>query len=155
MADPRLRVLFLCTGNSIRSQMAEGWATALSHGQVEAFSAGTEPRELDPLAVKVMAESGADISHQRSKHLDTVLGQPFDYVITVCDQAKEACPEWPGAKKTIHWSFDDPFTVSGTEDEKLTVFRRVMFEIKHRVQLFLHAHKVRPSPPTPRAIHKA
>jgi arsenate reductase len=150
---PKMRVLFLCTGNSCRSQMAEGWARALGHGQVESFSAGTEPKGLHPLAVRVMAEAGVDISGQQSKHFDTLVGQPFDYVITVCDRAKDACPVWPGAKEHIHWSFDDPAAVVGTEGERLTVFRRVMFEIKLRVTLFLNAHKIQAPTGALKPIH--
>jgi len=142
MAEKTIRVLFLCTGNSCRSQMAEGWARKLGGGAVEAFSAGTEPKGLHPLAVKVMAELGVDISHQASKHLDSFVSQRFDYVITVCDKAKESCPVWPHAKEHIHWSFDDPAAAMGSEAERLKVFKRVQAEIKRRVDLFLLAHKV-------------
>ena len=130
------RVLFLCTGNSCRSQMAEGWARQLGGDRLEVFSAGTAPKGLHPLAVKAMAEAGVDISRQTSKHLDAFDGQRFDYAITVCDRAKESCPFWPGAGM-LHWSFDDPAEASGSEDERLKVFRRVRDEIKHRVALFL------------------
>lgn len=141
MTSGRLRVLFLCTGNSCRSQMAEGWARALGGSRVEAFSAGTEPMGLNSLAVRVMGEAGVDISSQQSKHLDTLLDQRFDYVITVCDRAKERCPVWPGAREHIHWSFDDPAEAQGSEAERLRVFRRVQMEIKRRVELFLAAHR--------------
>ncbi len=128
-----LRVLFLCTGNSCRSQMAEGWARALGGGQVEASSAGTEPKGLHPLAVEVMAEAGVDISKQRSKSVDELRGQAFDCVVTVCDRACEACPVWPGAREQLHWSFDDPAEASGSEAERRQVFRRVRDEIQGRV----------------------
>jgi arsenate reductase len=129
--------------------MAEGWARSLSRGQVEAQSAGTEPKGLHPLAVKVMAEANVDISRQASKHLETLLGAPFDYVITVCDKARESCPVWPGALEHIHWSFDDPAAATGTEEDKLKVFRRVQGEIKRRVDLFLAAHGVPQAHPEP------
>ena len=122
--------------------MAEGWTRALSSGRLEAFSAGTEPKGLHPLAVKVMADVGVDISQQTSKHLDSFLSQRFDYVITVCDKAKESCPVWPDAKEHIHWSFDDPAAATGDEAERLKVFRRVQAEVKRRVDLFLLAHKL-------------
>jgi len=140
MSHPR--VLFLCTGNSARSQMAEGWARFLSKGEVEAFSAGTEPRPLNPLAVRAMAEVGIDISAQQSKALEVYLGQPFDFVITVCDRAKEHCPVWPSIKERIHWSFDDPAEATGTEEQRLAVFRRVRDEIRNRMRLFLTASKI-------------
>jgi arsenate reductase len=136
------RVLFLCTGNSARSQMAEGWARFLSKGKAEAFSAGTEPKPLSPLAVQAMADVGIDISGQQSKSLEVYSGQPFDFVITVCDRAKESCPVWPGAKQRIHWSFDDPADATGTVAQRLEVFRRVRDEIRNRVRLFLAANKI-------------
>jgi len=155
VADETIRVLFLCTGNSCRSQMAEGWARTLGLGRVEAFSAGTEPKGLHPLAVRVMAEAGVDISHQKSKHLDTLMGQPFDYVITVCDRARDACPVWPGARENIHWSFDDPALATGSDEEKMQVFRRVAVEIKLRITLFLSAHKIHTTQISPRPIRPA
>jgi len=155
VADETIRVLFLCTGNSCRSQMAEGWARTLGLGRVEAFSAGTEPKGLHPLAVRVMAEAGVDISHQKSKHLDTLMGQPFDYVITVCDRARDACPVWPGARENIHWSFDDPALATASDEEKMQVFRRVAVEIKLRITLFLSAHKIHTTQISPRPIRPA
>jgi arsenate reductase len=142
MSDSQVRVLFLCTGNSCRSQMAEGWARFLSKGKVEAFSAGTEPKPLHPLAVRVMQDVGIDISGQQSKAMESYLGQPFDFVITVCDRAKERCPVWPGIKERIHWGFDDPAEATGSEEERLRVFARVRDEIRNRIRLFLAAHKV-------------
>jgi arsenate reductase len=122
--------------------MAEGWARALGGEQVEAYSAGTEPKGLHPLAVRVMAEAGVDISQQTSKHLDGMLGQSFDYVITVCDRAKESCPVWPSANEHIHWSLDDPAEARGNETERLQSFRRVCLEMKRRIELFLASRHV-------------
>jgi arsenate reductase len=138
----RPRILFLCTGNSARSQMAEGWARFLSKGKVDAISAGTEPKTLNPLAVHAMAEVGIDISKQQSKAMDVYSGQPFDFVITVCDRAKESCPVWPTAKERIHWSFDDPAEATGSEEQRLAAFRRVRDEIRTRLRLFLAANKI-------------
>lgn len=125
MVTQPLRVLFLCTGNSCRSQMAEAWANALHRGRIEAFSAGTEPSVVNPLAVKVMAEAGVDISSHRSKHLREFLGQPFDYVVTLCDSAQAACPVFPVAKQTVHAGFPDPAKADGTPAESEAAFRRV------------------------------
>lgn len=129
----KLKVLFLCTGNSCRSQMAEGWARHLGGGVIEAYSAGIEPHGLDPRAVKVMAEAGVDISRHRSKHLDDVKDIAFDYVVTVCDQAHESCPLFPGRTKVIHVGFDDPPRLaegSANEEEALNHYRRVRDEIR-------------------------
>ena len=104
----KLKILFLCTGNSCRSQMAEGWARQLKSATIEAFSAGIEPHGLNLLAVKVMAEAGVDISGQRSKHVDELKDVAFDYVVTVCDNAHESCPLFPGKIKVVHVGFDDP-----------------------------------------------
>ena len=139
MKRESIRVLFICTGNSCRSQMAEAWARYLGRGQVQAFSAGTTPRPIHPLAIRVMANNNVDIGGQQSKSLDVYLGQPFDYVITVCDRARQACPSWPGPHERIDWSFDDPAEATGTEEERLLVFRRVALEIKRRIDLFLLA----------------
>jgi arsenate reductase len=127
---PKLKVLFLCTGNACRSQMAEGWARHLRGDRLEAFSAGTSPRGLDPRAVRVMAEEGVDISGQRSKHVDEVCHIPFDYVVTVCDRARDACPVFPGKVRLLHAGFEDPAAAQGTEEEVLAVFRRVRDEIR-------------------------
>jgi len=127
-----VRVLFVCTGNSARSQMAEGWLRHLSAGRVEAASAGTEPRGLHPLAVRVMAERGVDISRQRSKHLSEVQGSRFDWVVTVCDRAPQSCPVFPGAR-TVHWDLPDPAEARGSEDEVAEAFRRVRDELARRV----------------------
>ncbi len=127
-----MRVLFVCTGNSARSQMAEGWLRHLSGGRVEAASAGTEPRGLHPLAVRVMAERGVDISRQRSKHLSEVQGSRFDWVVTVCDRARQSCPVFPGAR-TVHWDLPDPAEARGSEEEVAEAFRRVRDELARRV----------------------
>jgi arsenate reductase len=133
----KTRILFLCTGNSCRSQMAEGWARTLLGSFVDAFSAGIDPKGLDPRAVRVMAEAGVDISPQRSKHAREFLGQSFDLVVTVCDRAREACPVFPGEGEKIHRSFDDPSVLAegaGSEEEALVPYRRVRDEIKAFVE---------------------
>ena len=133
----KLRILFLCTGNSCRSQMAEGWARYLKGDVIEPYSAGIEPRGLNPYALQVMEEAGVDISKQTSKHVRDLFHIPFDYVITVCDQANEACPVFPGKVKRIHVGFDDPprFTANlHSEEAKLGVYRRVRDEIKKFIE---------------------
>ena len=130
------KVLFLCTGNSCRSQMAEGWLRHLAGKRAEVFSAGTKPAGLNPTAAAVMREAGLDISNQRSKHLDELINQDFLFVITVCDSAREACPVFPGALYQMHWSFEDPAAATGTEEERLKVFRRVRDEIGAQVREF-------------------
>ena len=117
------KILFLCTHNSARSQMAEGLMNHLHGDRYQAFSAGTEPGTVHPLAVKVMAEIGIDISAHRSKHLREFAGREMDLVVTVCDNAREACPFFPGAKENRHESFPDPSAVSGSDDKKLAAFR--------------------------------
>lgn len=125
------RVLFLCTGNSARSQMAEGWANRLLGDRWEAYSAGTEPAGyVHPLAIQVMAEVGIDISQGRSKSVDEFRGQEFDLVITVCDHAAETCPLWPGKGRRLHLGFPDPAAATGTEWERREVFRRIRDEIR-------------------------
>jgi arsenate reductase len=119
------KVLFLCTGNSARSQMAEGLLRHLVGDQMDVFSAGTKPSTVNPLAIRVMQERGLDISHHRSKHLDEFRSQPVDYVITVCDNAAESCPVFPGPAQRIHWGFPDPAAVQGSEQEKLQAFRQI------------------------------
>ena len=114
-SEAKQRVLFLCTHNSARSQMAEGMLCTFGTGRFEAFSAGTEATHVRPLAVRAMAELGIDISRQESKTLDRYLDQPFDAVITVCDQANEACPVFFGARKRLHWSLPDPSKAQGTD----------------------------------------
>jgi arsenate reductase len=127
------KVLFLCTGNSCRSQMAEGWARHLKGDAIEAYSAGVEPHGMNPVAVKVMAEAGVDISRQRSKHVNELVSVPFDYVVTVCDHANETCPVFPGKVKRLHVSFDDPPRLAKdakSEAEALPHYRRVRDEIR-------------------------
>jgi len=136
MAD-KMKVLFLCTGNSCRSQMAEGWARHLKSDRIEPYSAGIETHGLNPLAVKVMAEAGVDISGQKSKHLDEVRSVPFDYVVTVCDNANETCPFFPGKVKRVHVSFEDPPRLAKTaksQEEALGHYRRVRDEIRQFVE---------------------
>jgi arsenate reductase len=129
----KLRVLFLCTGNSCRSQMAEGWARHLKGDVIDAYSAGTAPHGVNPLAVKVMAEAGVDITRQTSKHVDDLLGVPLDYVVTVCGHANETCPVFPGRVKRLHVGFDDPPRLAKdarSEEEALGHYRRVRDEIR-------------------------
>ncbi|HKG80200.1 MAG TPA: arsenate reductase ArsC [Pyrinomonadaceae bacterium] len=131
------RVLFLCTGNSARSQMAEGLLRHMAGDRFEVASAGVSPTRLRPEATEVMREIGIDISQQRSKAVDDFVDREFDYVITVCDNANEQCPVFPGTTNRIHWSFDDPAAVEGEELARLAVFRSVRDEILHRLQLFV------------------
>ena len=130
------QVLFLCTGNSCRSQMAEGWLRHYAGDRANVFSAGTKPAGLNPMAVAVMRDVGIDISGQRSMHLDELAKEDFLFVITVCDEAREACPVFPVALYQLHWSFDDPAEATGSEEEKLAVFRRVRDEIAEQVRTF-------------------
>jgi arsenate reductase len=134
-----VRVLFVCTYNSARSQMAEGLLRELAGDRFEAFSAGTEVSSVRPEAISVMAELGIDISAQRSKSVDDFVGQQFAWVITVCDRARESCPYFPGAEQTAHWGFDDPAEAQGTDEERLQVFRRVRDEIRDRLRMFILA----------------
>lgn len=138
MADPRLvKVLFLCTGNSCRSQMAEAWAKELKAGEIEPYSAGVSPHGLDPRAVKVMSEAGIDISRQKSKDITELSGIDFDWVITLCDNANQNCPFFPGPVRRMHAAFDDPpvLAVSAkSEEEALKHYRGVRDEIREFVQ---------------------
>jgi arsenate reductase (thioredoxin) len=134
-ADP-IRVLFVCTGNSARSIIAEA---LLRHHGKEAFevhSAGTEPKGINPLTERVLDEAGIDHSWARSKSVSEYLGQTFDYVITVCDEARQACPVFPGVHESLHWGYEDPAEAVGTEEERLAVFRRVLIQIGERVRQF-------------------
>lgn len=128
------RVLFICTHNSARSQMAEGFLRALGSDRFAAFSAGTEATQVRPLAIRAMAEVGIDIAGQESKTLDRYRGEPFAAVVTVCDQANEACPHFPGAGRRLHWSFADPSRATGTEEEQLAVYRQVRDQIRARIE---------------------
>lgn len=132
-----MRVLILCTGNSARSQMAEGLLRAASRGRIDVSSAGVAPTRVRAEAIEVMREIGVDISGQRSKDVAAFAGQPFDCVITVCDNAREKCPVFPGSVERIHWSFDDPALVEGTEEVRLAAFRRVRDEIAEKLRGFV------------------
>ena len=134
------KVLILCTGNSARSQMAEGVLRHLAGDKFDVTSAGTIASFVRPLAIEVMREIGIDISGHRSKSLDEFLGTPFDFVITVCDNAAQSCPVFPGNAVRIHWSFDDPAETKGSEAEILGVFRRVRDEISTRLAEFTAEH---------------
>ncbi len=127
------KVLFVCTGNSARSQMAEGLLRHLAGSHFTVFSAGTRPTHVRPEAVAVMKEIGIDISQHRSKSIDEFTGHQFDYVITVCDNANETCPVFSGKAERLHWSFEDPAIAAGTDDERKAVFRRVRDEIRARI----------------------
>jgi len=135
----RKRVLILCTGNSARSQMAEGLLRHLANDRFQVASAGVSPAQVRPEAMAVMREINIDLSDHRSKSVDEFLGQEFDYVITVCDNAKEQCPVFPGHTQRIHWSFDDPAEAQGDEHARLAVFRRVRDEILARLRLFVES----------------
>ncbi len=133
----RMKVLFLCTGNSCRSQMAEGWARSLKGDVIDAYSAGVEPHGMNERAVRAMAEAGVDLSGQRSKHVGEFAGVPFDYVVTVCDHAHESCPVFPGRTRVVHVGFEDPPRLARgatTEDEAMNHYRRVRDQIRAFVE---------------------
>lgn len=132
-----MKVLILCTGNSARSQMAEGLLRHDGGGSFEVFSAGTHPSSVRPEAIAVMREIGIDISGHRSKSVDEFAGQPFDTVITVCDNARDVCPVFPGGTRLLHFPFEDPAAVAGTEEERKAAFRRVRDQIRSRLREFL------------------
>ena len=136
-----IRVLILCTGNSARSQMAEGLLRHMAGERFESASAGVEPGHVRPQAIEAMREIGIDISGHRSKSVEEFNGQDFDYVITVCDNAKERCPVFPGRTRRIHWSFDDPAAAPGDEATQMSVFRRVRDEIAARLEEFCRSHR--------------
>lgn len=135
------RVLILCTGNSARSQMAEGLFRNEGGDRYEVFSAGTRPSTVRPEAIAVLAEIGIDISGHRSKSVEEFVGQPLDLVITVCDNAKESCPVFPGRTLRLHWPFEDPAHVKGTEEERKAAFRKVRDQIRQRIRAFLAQEK--------------
>ena len=138
------KVLFLCTGNSARSQMAEGYLRHVAGDHFEPLSAGIEPKGLNPLAVEAMREIGIDISQQQSKDVVSLLGLHVPFVVTVCDNAKERCPIFPGTWEFLHWSFDDPAAAVGTHEERLAVFRGVRDEIiKHVNERFVQGDILR------------
>lgn len=130
-------VLFLCTGNSCRSQMAEGWLKHLGGHDYRVSSAGTNPTGVNTLAIGVMAEAGVDISEQTSDDIDRYLNEPLDLLITVCDRAKASCPTFPRNIETLNWRFEDPAQAQGSEKERLIVFRRVRDEIKAHIEDYL------------------
>jgi len=132
-----IRVLFVCTGNSARSQMAEAILRREGSGDFEVFSAGVAPRGVHPLTVRALAEIGIDNSGAQSKSTDLFINDRFDFVVTVCDRARETCPFFPGAHEQLHWGFDDPAEATGTEAQQLAVFRRVMLEIAGRLKTFM------------------
>jgi protein-tyrosine-phosphatase len=137
--NERLRVLFICTGNSARSQMAESLLRHLSHGQAEAFSAGSEPRpEIHPLARRTVRDLfGLEMAGQYPKPFDPFLGERFDYVISVCDQAAESCPVFPGAPERIRWSFEDPAKVEGADEQKRRAFEQTARDLASRIRLWM------------------
>jgi arsenate reductase (thioredoxin) len=132
-----IRVIFICTGNAARSQMAEAILRNEGGDAFEVHSAGTLPKGVHPLTLRVLAGVGYDVAGARSRDVRELLGQPFDYVITVCDRARESCPVFPGSAETLHWSFDDPADAEGTEEQRLEVFERVLGEISMRVRTFI------------------
>jgi protein-tyrosine-phosphatase/DNA-binding transcriptional ArsR family regulator len=133
----RARVLFLCTGNSARSQLAEALAEQLSLGAVQAVSAGSHPKPLHPNALRVLRERGIEVEGRRSKHVGEFAGDAFDYVVSLCDRVREVCPEFPGSPETIHWSIPDPGREPGTDAETLPMFERIATEIETRVSFLL------------------
>ena len=147
MSAERPCVLVLCTGNSCRSQMGEGWIRHDLGDRVEVVSAGTHPSAVHPLAIRVMAEAGVDISGHRSKGIADLESRAFDLVVTVCDSARESCPVLPGARKTIHRSFEDP-AAAGSGDEALPVFCRVRDEIRATLVPLVSKELAIPRPPT-------
>lgn len=134
--DAPLRVLFVCTGNSARSVMAEALLRRHGGDRFEVHSAGTEPKGVNPLTLRVLDEAGIDASWARSKSVQEYLGQSFDYVITVCDEARQVCPVFPGQHESMHWGYEDPAAAEGTEEERLRVFRRVFTQLGERVAQF-------------------
>lgn len=132
------KVLILCTGNSARSQMTEGLFRYEAGDGYEIFSAGTKPTQVRPEAIAVMREIGIDISGQRSKSVDEFTGQELDTVITVCDNANESCPVFPGRMQRLHWPFEDPATAEGSEEERKAAFRAIRDQIHGRIGVFLH-----------------
>jgi arsenate reductase len=131
-----IRVLFVCTGNSARSVMAEALLRRHGGDAFEVYSAGTDPRGVNPLTLRVLAEAGIDAAGARSKSVDGFRGQRFDYVITVCDQARQSCPVFPGVHEPLHWGYEDPAEAVGTEEERLAVFRRVFVQLSERIATF-------------------
>jgi arsenate reductase len=151
-----IRVLFVCTGNSARSQVAEAILRRFGGADFDVMSAGTHPGGVNPLTIRALGEIGIDWSGARSKSVVEFLDQSFDYVITVCDQAREACPVFPGAHESIHWGFDDPAAAQGTDDERMVVFRRVLGEVSLRIKPFVEvARRARRQPTTGSGVERA
>lgn len=137
MSNRPIRILFVCTGNSARSVMAEALVRTKGGDAFEVHSAGTDPRGVNPLTLKVLAEAGIDASWARSKSVTEYLGQQFDYVVTVCDEARQVCPVFPGVHESLHWGYEDPAEAEGTEEERLAVFRRVFVQLGERINQFI------------------
>jgi arsenate reductase len=137
MSEAPIRVLFVCTGNSARSQIAEAMLGKLGGEDFAAFSAGTDPKGVNPYSIRVLREVGIDWSKARSKSVEAFLGMPFDHVITVCDRARETCPVFPGAHDTLHWGLDDPAEVDGSDAERLEAFRQTYRQLGERVPSFI------------------
>lgn len=137
MTSPPIRVLFVCTGNSARSIMAEALVRHHGGDDFEVFSAGTEPRGMNPLTVRTLAEAGLDAGPLRSKSVQEFVGQEFDYVVTVCDEARQACPVFPGSHNSVHWGYEDPAEATGTDEERLRVFRSVFTQLGQRIAQFV------------------
>ena len=133
----RIRVLVVCTGNSARSLMAEALLRQKGGDAFEVHSAGTHPRGVNPLTLRVLGEAGLDVSWARSKSVEEYLGQSFDYVITVCDEARLECPVFPGVHESLHWGYEDPAEAEGSEEERLAVFRRVFIQLSERIGAFI------------------
>jgi arsenate reductase len=136
MTTEPIRVLFLCTGNSARSVMAEALLRHHGGDRFEVHSAGTEPKGVNPLTLRVLSEAGIDASFARSKSVAEFLGQSFDYVVTVCDQARQTCPVFPGVHESLHWGYEDPAAAEGTDEERMAVFRSVFIQMAERVRQF-------------------
>jgi len=132
-----VRVLFVCTGNSARSVMAEALLRHRGGDDFEVHSAGTEPKGINPLTLRTLAEVGIDASWARSKSVTEFLGQRFDYVVTVCDQARQSCPVFPGVHESLHWGYEDPAAVQGTDEQRMIVFRQVLTQIGERINQFI------------------
>jgi arsenate reductase len=137
MSEAPIRVLFVCTGNSARSVMAEALLRQKGGQDFEVHSAGTDPRGINPLTRVTLAEAGIDASWARSKSVTEYLGQRFDFVVTVCDQARQVCPVFPGVHQSLHWGYEDPAEATGTAEERLAVFRRVFIQIGERINQFV------------------
>jgi arsenate reductase (thioredoxin) len=145
-----IRVLFVCTGNSARSIMAEALLRQFGGDQFDVHSAGTEPRSVNPLTLRVLEDAGIDATGARSKAVNEYLGQTFDYVVTVCDEARQVCPVFPGVHESMHWGYEDPAQAEGSDEERLAVFKKVFIQIGERVRQFatLTARMPRETRPT-------